>query len=296
MGRHKKFVEKETPPTELPPEETYLPTLPDVSPIEEITRAEIDTQIATAKKYPRSVQRFRRDALSLATCDVGIAGQCFYKLQRKSKEGIKIIEGPSVRLAEICANAWGNMRFGARIVGEDQKCVVAQGVAHDLEKNVSDTIEVSRRITDKYGHRFSEDMVQVTKNAACSIALRNAIFKTIPFAYVKPIYEQAIKVAVGNIKTLNARKAEMVKAFSGFKITVPMLENFLGKSLEDAGLGDIENLIGAYNAIKDGDTTVAEQFNIRSKGETPMPQKKSESEASGSEADDLSKVQDSWGK
>ena len=276
MGRPKKFVEKETPPEstehELPPEETHLPVLPDVSPIEEITRAEIDTQIATAKKYPRSVQRFRRDALSLACCDVEIAGQCFYRLQRAGK----VIEGPSVRLAEICASAWGNVRSGARIIGEDSKCVVAQGISHDLEKNVSGTIEISRRITDKNGHRFSDDMVQVTKNAACSIALRNAIFKTIPFAYVKPIYEQAKKVAVGNLKTLNARKAEMVKAFSGFKITVPMLENYLGKSLEDAGLGDIENLIGAYNAIKDGDTSIGEQFKIKSKGETVMPKEKGE--------------------
>ncbi len=274
MGRHKKFVEKDLQQDvlnqELPPEESNLPALPDISPIEEITRAEIDMQISTAKKYPRGVRKFRQEALTMATCDTEIAGQCFYVLQRAGKR----IEGPSVRLAEICGSAWGNMRYGARIVGEDDKCVVAQGVSHDLEKNVSSTIEVSRRITDKNGHRFSDDMVQVTKNAACSIALRNAIFKTIPFAYVKPIYEQAKKVAVGNIKTLNARKAEMVKAFSGFKITVPMLEKFLGKSLEDAGLSDVENLIGAYNAIKDGDTTVTEQFNVKSKGDAVMPKEK----------------------
>lgn len=271
MGKHKKIVEKEIPQEDVPAEESKLPAIQDISPIEEITRAEIDIQISTAKKYPRSIKRFRQDALSLATLDKEIASQCFYGLKRAGK----IIEGPSVRLAEICANAWGNMRFGARIVGEDDKCVVAQGVSHDLEKNVSSTIEVSRRITGKDGNRFSDDMVQVTKNAACSIALRNAIFKTIPFAYVKPIYDQAKKTAVGTLRTLDSKKDWLIKAFDVFKITVEMLEKYLGKSLEDAGLSDIETLMGAYNAIKDGDTTVAEQFNIRSKGEAAMPQKKS---------------------
>jgi len=279
MGRHKKVVEKEVEEKgmatlEFPEQESHLPALPDVSPIEEITRAEIDSQIATAKKYPRGIKKFRQEALTMACCDVDIAGQCFYVLERAGKR----IEGASVRLAEICANAWGNMRYGARIVGEDDKCVTAQGVSHDLEKNVASTIEVSRRITNKTGQRFSDDMVQVTKNAACSIALRNAIFKTIPFAYVKPIYEQAKKTAVGSLKTLKTRKADMIKAFNGLKIDEKMLEKFIGKPLEDAGLADVETLIGAYNAIKDGDTTVAEQFNIRSKGEAEMPRKKSEAQ------------------
>ncbi len=121
-------------------------------------------------------------------------------------------------------------------------------------------------------------MIQVTKNAACSIALRNAIFKTIPFAYVKPIYEQAKKTAVGTLRTLNSKKDWLIKAFNVFKINEKMLEKYLDKSLEDAGLSDVETLMGAYNAIKDGDTTVAEQFNIRSKGETAMPQRKSETQ------------------
>lgn len=239
-----------------------------------ITRAEIDMQIATAKQYPRSLELFRQEALSMATTDREIAASCFYKLKRGQGADAKVIEGPSVRLAEIVANAWGNLRFGARTVDEGAKEVTAQGVAHDLEKNVCNTIEVSRRITTSKGARYSDDMIGVTKNAACSIALRNAIFKTVPFTYVKSIYLKCKEVAVGNAKTLIERRGEMLDAFSKMSVTKEQILAFTEKpSIEDIGLTEIEDLIGVYNAIRDGDTTIDEQFKPGTDG---MPKRRSE--------------------
>src|SRR5262245_11187920 len=148
--------------------------------LESLNRSEIDIQIATARKYPRSLLKFKNDAEAMACLDEETASSCFYALKRAEKP----IEGPSVRLAEIVASAWGNLRSGARIIAEDEKFVVAQGACHDLEKNVAFQVEVRRRITDKNGRRYSDDMITTTCNAACSIALRNAIFKAIPGAYV----------------------------------------------------------------------------------------------------------------
>lgn len=225
--------------------------------VESMTRGEADIAITTAKKFPRSISKFRQDAMSMATADVDVAASCFYRLQR----GGKVIEGPSARLAEIIASAWGNMKFGARVVAEDDKFITAQGVAHDLEKNVFTSIEVRRRITDKNGNRFNDDMIVMTGNAAASIALRNAIFKTIPFSYAKVVYEQAKKTAIGDAKTLGQRRAGMVDAFAKIGVTQEMLLNFVGQSsMEDVGLREIETLIGTFSAIRDGDTTVDEQF------------------------------------
>jgi len=146
MGRPKKIQElKVIPPMVEEEPRQIIEASPTV--IAEITRAETDIQIMTAKKYPRNIKKFRQDAMSMATQDAETAASCFYKLKRGHGEDTKIIEGPSVRLAEIVANAWGNMRYGARIVNEGEKEVTAQGVAHDLEKNVASTIEVARRIT-----------------------------------------------------------------------------------------------------------------------------------------------------
>lgn len=242
--------------------------------IAEITRAETDMQITTAKKYPRSIKKFRQDAMSMATADAETAASCFYKLKRGHGDDAKIIEGPSVRLAEIVANAWGNMRYGARIVNEGEREVTAQGMAHDLEKNVASTIEVARRITTKDGRRFGDDMVQVTKNAACSIALRNAIFKAVPFTYAKQIYEQCKKVAVGGAKTLKERCQYMLDAFSKISVSKEQVLTYLEKtSVEDIGLTEIELMIGVFTAIKDGDTTIDQAFPSKKAG-VAMPKEK----------------------
>lgn len=240
--------------------------------ITELVRSEIDIQIATAKRFPRSIESFRQQALSMATLDVPTAASCFYKLKRKGKDGENvIIEGASVRLAEIVASAWHNLRFGARIVNEDNRFVTAQGMAFDLENNVCNVIEVSRRITDKNGRKYSDDMVSVTKNAACAIALRNAIYKTVPFTYVKQIYEQAKKTAIGDAKTLNERRQTMVESFAKMGVTKEqLLEYCEKKSFEDVGLTEIEDLFGAYNAIRDGDATLDETFG-KDKNAAPLP-------------------------
>ena len=228
-----------------------------VNALDTITRGEIDIAINTAKRFPRVISTFRQKAMTMATSDAETAASCFYKLAR----GGNHIEGPSVRLAEIVASAWGNLRFGARIVNEDDKFVTAQGVAHDLEANVSTTVEVRRRITDKNGNKFKDDMIAVTCNAACAIALRNAIFKTVPFTYAKQIFEQAKKTAVGDVKTIGERRKQMVDSFGKMGVSLDQILVMVGRpSLEDVGLAEIELLIGVFNAIKDGDTTVEEQF------------------------------------
>ena len=235
-----------------------------VSALDSITRAEIDVQIATAHQFPRSIKKFKQDALALATLDKETAGRCFYKLPR----GGKIIEGPSVRLAEIAGSSWGNMRYGARIVSEDKEFIVAQGVAHDLEKNVSSSIEVRRRITNKHGRRYDSDMITVTANAACSIALRNAIFKVIPMALTNDIYQQAKNCAVGDASTLIERRTSALEYFSKMGIFDDRILATLGREgVEDIGLKDLETLTGLKTAIADGDITVDIAFPDKSRTE-----------------------------
>jgi len=222
-----------------------------------LARAEIDIQIATAHQYPRSITQFRREALAMATMDVDTAESCFYKLPR----GGKIIDGPGVRLAEIVGSAYGNMRYGARIVGEEGDFIVAQGIAHDLEKNVAATIEVRRRIVNKQGRRFDTDMIGVTANAACSIALRNAIFKVIPRSFVNSIYESAKQVAIGDASTLVERRTRALETLAKMGAMEDRVLAMLGKAgIEDIDLTDLELLTGLRTAIKDGDTTVDQAF------------------------------------
>jgi hypothetical protein len=225
------------------------------------SREEFDVAVVTAHRFPRSLQKFRTTALSMATIDAEVAASCFYRLSRKGQDGAKAIEGPSVRFAEIVANAYGNMKFGARIIEVGEKEVVAQGIAHDLENNVSTSTEVRRRITTKTGARFGDDMIAVTCNAACSLALRNAIFKAVPFALAKPIYEQAKRVAVGDAKTLSQRRTSALAAFAAMGISAARVFARLEVAgADEITLAHVEELIGLHTSIKDGEAEADTEF------------------------------------
>lgn len=222
-----------------------------------INSSEIDAQIATAHKYPRSIKTFLRKAFEMATLDEDTAASCFYKVPRDKK----MTEGPSVRLAEIVASAWGNLRFGARIAEETEKYVRAEGFAHDLETNVAVMFPVMRRITNKYGQRFSDDMIVTTANAASSIALRNAIFRVVPRAYVNQICMHAKKVAVGNAQTMGERRQKVVENIQKMGIVNERIFAAVGKKgIDEIGLDEIETLIGLHTAVKDGAISVDAAF------------------------------------
>lgn len=222
-----------------------------------LNKSEIDQQIATAHKYPRSIKQFRDETLQMVTLNESVAAECIYSLPR----GGKVIEGASARFAEVVASAWGNSRAGARVVNDQGNFVTAQGVFHDLEKNVAITYEVQRRITDKQGKRFSDDMIVVTANAACSVALRNAILKGVPKAFWSDMYEAARKTVMGDYKTLANRRADAVKAFMGYGVSEAQICETLGvKGVEDIGLEHLVTLRGILTAIKDGDTTPEQAF------------------------------------
>lgn len=229
----------------------------DVSAVAAITKSETEAQIDCAHKYPRSVARFLKEAATLATISQDVAESCIYTLPRDGK----MIAGPSVRLAEIAASCYGNLHYGARIVDEEERQIVAQGVCWDIEKNVRVTLEVKRRIVGRNGRRFSDDMVTVTGNAAASIALRNAVFRVIPRSYINAIYEHARRVAVGNAQTLATRRAQVLDRLQ--KIGVPtdrVLAKLDKRGVEDIGLEDLEILIGLGTSIKNGEQSIDALF------------------------------------
>lgn len=222
---------------------------------------DVDIQITTAKRFPRSIVTFKKVALEMACLDEETAESCFYALPR----GGRTIEGPSARLAEICMTAWGNSRVEAKQVAEDDRFVTSRGTAWDLQTNVLVAFEVKRRITtsSKKGDvkKFDDDMIGVTSNAASSIALRNAVFKMIPAAFWKPIYHAARKAAVGDIKTLATRRADMLGHFQKLGATNEQVFGLLEvKGVDDITLDHMVTLKGLATALKDGETTFEEVF------------------------------------
>jgi hypothetical protein len=227
-----------------------------------IERANIDCQIETAKKYPRSLGQVNADMLSLATLDEETAASCFYTLPR----GGKTIQGKSVRMAEIAASCWGNFRAASRTVltqtTGDNPHVVVQAMAHDLQTNTAITIEKRRRVVKKKSKdAIDEDDINLAVNSCAAIAFRDAVFKIIPNAITNSVYEKAKLVAVGDIKSLAVTRQKVVDRLKQMGAKEDRIFAAVGaKRIDDITQEGVEILIGLGTALKDGATTLEEAF------------------------------------
>ena len=229
--------------------------------LQAINRSEVDMQVSTAKQYPRELPKVLNQIATYATMDVETASECFYVLRRNGDHGGSAIEGLSVRMAEIIAGAWGNLRVQTRIIGNDGKTITAQGICHDLETNVAVSVEVKRRITDRNGRTYSEDMQVVTGNAASAIAFRNAVLKVVPKAVTKKVVAEVKQVALGQAIDLETSRQNCLANFAKAGVTEKMIfELFEISKIEEIDKNLLFELKGIWNAIKEGSTTVQEAF------------------------------------
>jgi len=235
----------------------------DATALSTISRAEIDVQIATAKRFPRSVDLCLKEAELLATMDEDTASMCYYRLPRKDKKGkTKNIEGPSVHLARIMASSWGNIHAATTPLGAGEKVVTVRGVAWDLEKNLRVGVDVTRGIRNSDGRRYSDDMINVTTMAASAIAYRNAVFNVIPSPVVSRILEKAKDVSTGKGMTIEKRRE---RAFAWFATKgydqAAVLKLLDRPGLADVDVDDLITLTGIKTAVTvDKEATLEEIF------------------------------------
>lgn len=262
--------------------------------LEAINRSEVDIQIATAHRFPRNIEDCKQQIVTLACMDDDVAYNCFYHLERTDKNGQKvIIEGPSVRLAEIIATSWRNLRVAARVIGNDGKTITAQGVCHDLETNVAISVENKRSILTSKGYTYSEDMQVVVGNAAAAIALRNAVCKVVPQVLIKSCVQAIQSKALEHIKKTGVQ--ETWNKWLGFmqqtyKLTEGQILEYLGrKSGAEITSQDLMRLSGVHNAIKEGSTTVEESFKTKKQEQIEKKRQATAQSAADKAAEAISK-------
>lgn len=224
-----------------------------------IEKANVDVQVSTAKQFPRNVTRAIQNSIVMATIDPETAQMMRYALPR----GGKPITGPSVHLAKLIVSNWGNIRAEAKVVQITDSQVVSRGTCWDLENNVATAIEVRRNIKGKGGQRFSDDMITVVGNAANSIAFRNAVFSVIPKAVTDKVYRAAQECITGNLSDeakLLQKRTNCLKFFNDeYGITEEEAIKLCGKqTVNQIKAEEIALMLGIYQSLKDGDTTVEE--------------------------------------
>ena len=250
----------------------------------QLSAAEIDQQIATARRYPRNLAQFKKTVEEMVTCDLETAQGMTYALPRKERDQAtgksveKLVVGPSVRFAEVLVNEFGNCRVGARAIGADEDFVTAQGLFWDLEKNVAGFRERKASIRTRDGKKYGQDMIKTTMNSAISTSYREAVLKGIPKSLWKPLWDKAVEYAA------NAEGGELKKAwekavtwFGKKKVTEEMILKKLGRAtVEEVTRDDIVILGALSSQIREDDVDPIQLFTGEGEAKTAGDNKMSQ--------------------
>jgi len=224
-----------------------------------LVKAEHESAVDIAKRYPRSISKIKENVLMYATCDQETAAACFYA----KPVGGKNVEGPGIRLAEIIAATYQNIKYGSKVTGIEDKWVTVQGVCFDVENNNSFTSEVKRSIWSKDKGRYNQNLIETTIKAASAIAVRDAIFKVVPMGIFNAELKEIKRCATGanSGKPLHERFMAAVGYFEQMGISMQrILQRIQLESLNSLEESHLEILTGLRTALKEEQTTLDEAF------------------------------------
>lgn len=227
--------------------------------------SEIDIQIATARRWPRTLSLVQARVIDLAGVDAEFAGQCTYRLPKGGG-----ISGPSVRFAEVLAHCYGNNRVAARMLDIDDKFVTAQGAFFDLETNVATSFDVKTPIVDRDGNAYSTDMIATTCNAACAKALRSAVLKGIPRPFWEPLHRQVSRIAKQGPQDIETKRRVCFQFCEAYGITPEQVLRRLDvRSPDDIDAEKLDELRGYITACKEGHAAIDDVFGPRPPRQPP---------------------------
>lgn len=219
----------------------------------EVARAiqEVQGAIVSAKKFPRdTLVAFKRiiDACKRQS----LAKEAIYSFPR----GGEVVSGPSIRLAEVLAQSWGNLDFGIRELSQKDGESEIMSFCWDLETNVRQTriFTVKHEKFSKKGVRKLDDPRDVYENNANngSRRLRACILGIIPGDVVDAAVEQCKRtLEAGDGASIQDRIRSAVLAFSELGITQENLEKRLGHKMETTIGKELVELQSIYKSLKD---------------------------------------------
>lgn len=217
-----------------------------------LEKTQIDAQVSTAKAYPRNKKLAYNNAIETIQLSKSIAESCMYSLP--PRDG-KPIVGASIRLAEIMLSCWTNMHFSTRVVGNNGKFISVQAIVIDRENNniCIETVDRSIMTSAKNGktpRTYSYDMQQTAASAAASIALRRATFRCLGKHFADSLYEEAKKVAVGDITITTKRHLDTFEKNGILRERIFAYYNVKSESEIDEDI--LADIIGIKNKLVEG--------------------------------------------
>lgn len=222
--------------------------------------AEAQGKLVIAKRFPRDeVAAYNR--VAQACQRKGIAEKAFYSYSR----GGSTVNGPTIRFAEELARCWGNIDYGIKELSQDNGKSEMQAYAWDLETNAQSVQNFTNPHIREVGGKAKvltsqRDIYEINANMGAR-RLRSRILAILPNDLVDMAIAECRKTLAGNNdEPLIDRVKKMVVAFGKIGVTQEQIETRLKRKIDTMTVDDFTDYIGIYNAIKQGESKVADWF------------------------------------
>jgi hypothetical protein len=225
--------------------------------------AEAQGKFVIAKRFPRD--EVKSYAKAIEACQrPTMAAKAFYSFPR----GGQTVEGPTIRFAEELARCWGNIDYGIKELSQDDGKSEMQAYAWDLETNAQSV----QNFTNPHKREQGKKMVTLTSqrdiyenNANMATRrLRSRILAILPAWFVEDAIAECKKTLAGqNDSPLIDRVKKMVVQFAKLGVTQEMIEKRLKRKVDTMTSDDFVEYVGIYNAIKGGESKIADWFDAQ---------------------------------
>ena len=221
---------------------------------------EVQAAMVIARKFPRDEARAASRIVE-ACKGPGLAERASYEYSR----GGQTITGPSIRLAETMARAWGNLDFGITEIDRRDGESTVMVYCWDLETNVRQTkVFAVRHMRDKKGGAVrlndDRDIYELIANHGAR-RMRACILGIIPGDIQDRALEQCDRTLIGKSdKPFADQVSECIEAFKPMGVTPEMIERKLRHALSATTPQELARLRRVWTAIRDKVSSVEHEF------------------------------------
>lgn len=227
---------------------------------------EVQAAVVMAKRFPRDIVEVERKLIE-ACRRPKLAEIATYEYPR----GGTTVTGPSIRLAEVAAQAMGNIDFGWAEVQRLEDESICMAYCWDIENNIRRTTtftvphyrdktdpktkqKIKVRLTDE------RDIYEMCANQA-SRRMRGCILQVVPGDLVDLALEECKKTMEANLGSVLEQAEKWCKVFEReYGVPQKQIIKYLGSKPETWTQSDIHRLRKLYNALRDNMTSVEEAF------------------------------------
>lgn len=214
--------------------------------------AEVQAAMMLARRFPRNPIE-AVDRILNACTRPSLAEGALYSYSRGGTD----ITGPSIRLAEAMAQAWGNMSFGIRELEQRNGESTVEAFAWDIETNTRQvkTFQVKHERHTKQGAKRLTDPRDIYELVANQGArrLRACILGVIPGDVTEEAVKQCETTLAASADTSTDNVKKMLGAFeSRFGVTKEQIEKRIQRRVDAMQPAQMVMLKKIYASLSDG--------------------------------------------